>query len=224
MEFLCGEKAVGVHENRHPVGVPRADGKSLLTSAGSDELVVLRSRFIAYAQSLESSDDLRPWLEDIRRRHPDARHVPYAWRGPSTETRTNDDGEPPGSAGRRCLEALTAAQLYRAGVAVARIFGGKRLGIRNLGIAYRTVAGKAITASGIHPAVVGRTVRCIVPFASLHSAEQALAVVSGTAERTFTSDTAILSAWMEIASIEIFRQRIALVPGARWEAGPEEWR
>lgn len=213
-----------MRQGQHPVDVPHANGKSLLTSAGSHELVVLRSRFIAYAQSIESSEDLRLWLEDIRKKHPDAHHVPYAWRGPSSETRTNDDGEPPGSAGRRCLEALTAAQLYGAAVAVARIFGGKQLGVRNLGIAYRTAAAQAIEVGGIHPAVVGRTVRCIVPFASLHSVEQALAVVSGTIDRTFTNETAILSVWVKAEQVAVIRQRIALVPGTRSEVGPEEWR
>ena len=38
-----------------------------------------RSRFLSYVRHAEEESDVRVWLEEIRKKHFDARHMPYAF-------------------------------------------------------------------------------------------------------------------------------------------------
>jgi len=69
-----------------------------------------RSRFLSYVRHAEEESDVRVWLEEIRKKHFDARHMPYAFVcGASAEKqRSSDDSEPGGTAGSPILEVIKA--------------------------------------------------------------------------------------------------------------------
>ena len=60
--------------------------------------------------------------------------------------RANDDGEPPGTAGKPILAAIDRAALTGVMVVVTRYFGGTKLGAAGLARAYRRSAELAIGA------------------------------------------------------------------------------
>ena len=78
-----------------------------------------RSRFLSYVRHAEEESDVRVWLEEIRKKHFDARHMPYAFVcGASAEKqRSSDDGEPGGTAGSPILEVIKARGIRDAAVA-----------------------------------------------------------------------------------------------------------
>lgn len=197
-----------------------------LQALGIAELTVHRSRFIAHARPLPDDATLRTWLLAMRAAYPGASHIPYAWRGPHSEQRSSDDGEPAGTGGRQCLAALRTADVHNAAVAVARIFGGRLLGRPNLGIAYRDAATLAITQAGIDAMVAGHQVTLVVPFAMIHMVEQALAPSGTPAHREFTSNGVILRTWVGADQIAALQRRIlastsgAVVP----RVDPLSWR
>ena len=63
-------------------------------------------------------------------------------------SRSSDDGEPSGTSGRPCLEALTRQGLTDSMVVVTRYFGGTLLGKGGLVRAYSLAAREAVEAAG----------------------------------------------------------------------------
>ncbi|HYF30810.1 MAG TPA: YigZ family protein [Chitinophagaceae bacterium] len=98
------------------------------------------SRFIAYAFPIQSADELKQRLSDIKKEHPKATHHCFAYRlgTEGYNFRVSDDGEPSGSAGRPILGQIDNRQLTNTLVVVVRYFGGSLLGIPGLINAYKT--------------------------------------------------------------------------------------
>jgi len=111
-------------------------------SSGRDtytaEIVEKKSRFIANVRKVDSEEEAVAFLEEIRKKHYDARHHCSAFvigsRGELT--RCNDDGEPSGTAGRPMLEVLLGSEIKGIAVVVTRYFGGTLLGTGGLVRAY----------------------------------------------------------------------------------------
>lgn len=110
-----------------------------------------KSKFYGYAFPITSEEEIKPILEDLRKRQPSAGHVCYAWQlgVQSLRYRANDDGEPKNSAGMPIYGQIKAFGLTNVLVAVSRIYGGTKLGVGGLIQAYRTTAQLALEASKI---------------------------------------------------------------------------
>lgn len=101
-----------------------------------------KSKFFGYAFPIQSDKDVQLFIVEIKKKHHTAGHVCYAWQlGVETiRYRANDDGEPNNSAGLPIYGQIQAFELTNVLVAVARIFGGTKLGVGGLISAYRTSA------------------------------------------------------------------------------------
>lgn len=121
-----------------------------------------RSKFIAYAIPVHSVEDVKPELDKLRKEYYDARHVCWAYMlgADRLEFRSNDDGEPSGTAGKPILGQINSNELTDILVAVVRYFGGVKLGTSGLIVSYREAAALAIAESG----VVEKTVDCHISF------------------------------------------------------------
>jgi len=113
------------------------------------ELRILGSRFIALAEPIQTKQDPATVLERLKREYFDATHHCYAYRlGPTGDLfRSNDNGEPAGSAGKPILAAIERVGLTNVMVVVIRFFGGTKLGVRGLVHAYGDVATSALLAA-----------------------------------------------------------------------------
>lgn len=109
------------------------------------------SKFLAFAHPVESVSAVKVLIEHYRKTYFDARHVCYAYvLGPdASETRTNDDGEPSGTAGRPILGQIQSCGLTNVLVVVIRYFGGILLGTGGLVVAYKTAAAEALHSAEI---------------------------------------------------------------------------
>ena len=105
------------------------------------------SKFIAYAYPVKDLEEIKSSLLEIKELHPKARHICYAYRLGFTpeEARSNDDGEPSGSAGKPILNTITSLQLHFCLVAVVRYFGGTLLGVPGLINAYKSASLDALS-------------------------------------------------------------------------------
>ena len=106
------------------------------------------SKFHAYAYPIKSEDEVTSILQALKKEHPKARHFCSALRlyPDASLERSNDDGEPSGSAGRPILGQLVKHELTNVFVVVVRYFGGTKLGIPGLIEAYKTSTANAISA------------------------------------------------------------------------------
>ena len=110
-----------------------------------------KSKFFGYAFPITTEDEVKPIIEGLRKKHHTANHVCYAWQlGVSKISyRANDDGEPNNSAGMPIYGQIQSFELTNVLVAVARIFGGTKLGVGGLISSYRKAAQMALEESKI---------------------------------------------------------------------------
>lgn len=109
------------------------------------------SKFIAYVQPIQSADEFKLVLNDIKRLHPKASHHCFAYRLGNTGTvyRVTDAGEPSGTAGRPILGQIDSKGLTNVLVVVVRYFGGTLLGVPGLINAYKSAAALALQLTPI---------------------------------------------------------------------------
>ncbi|OFE14719.1 YigZ family protein [Humibacillus sp. DSM 29435] len=111
-----------------------------LTLAASTwaEIEVRRSRFVCTVAPVSSEDAARAAIEGVRGASRDAGHhcTAFVLGSEAATVRTNDDGEPSGTAGAPMLDVLRGHGLTDVVAVVARWFGGTLLGTGGLIRAY----------------------------------------------------------------------------------------
>ena len=133
----------------------RATAYTTLTAGGGfrHELEIKRSRFITVLQRTADEDSARSLVAALRKEFHDARHHCSAFvLGPDRGVqRSNDDGEPSGTAGIPMLEALLkretgpgVSDLSDVTAVVVRYFGGILLGAGGLVRAYSESVSSAL--------------------------------------------------------------------------------
>lgn len=110
-----------------------------IATAIEGELVEKKSKFIANLISVASEEEALQRLEEIRKKHREAKHHVFVYRLADGTERASDDGEPSGTAGAPILDLLRGANLQNILVVVTRYFGGILLGTGGLVRAYRDV-------------------------------------------------------------------------------------
>ena len=109
------------------------------------------SKFIARIYYAETEDDCKAKIAEVKKEFYDARHHCYAYRiKPEDEQfRSNDDGEPSGTAGKPILNQIYSFELFNVIIIVVRYFGGTKLGTSGLINAYKTSALEALSSTKI---------------------------------------------------------------------------
>ena len=120
-----------------------------------------RSKFLAFAHHVETSDEVKELLSGYRKKYYDARHVCYAYMlgAERKDFRANDDGEPSSTAGKPILGQINSNELTNILIVVVRYYGGVNLGTSGLIVAYREAAADAIAHASIETRKVEEIVR-----------------------------------------------------------------
>lgn len=98
---------------------------------GNGYVELLKSKFYSFAFYVDDVEVFKAKLEEIRKANPKAKHVVYAYRI-GVNSKSTDDKEPKGTAGRPLLELLTKKNLVNSAIIVVRYFGGSELGASRL--------------------------------------------------------------------------------------------
>lgn len=116
---------------------------------GTASYEIQKSRFIAYTSHVETEAEARDFVTAIKKKHFDARHNCSAWvlGADSSQQKSNDDGEPGGTAGNPILEAIKQHGLTNVVVVITRYFGGIKLGAGGLIRAYSHTASLGLEAT-----------------------------------------------------------------------------
>ena len=120
-----------------------------------------RSKFIAIALPVRTLDEIKMHLETYQKKYYDARHVCWAYMlgYERKDFRSNDNGEPSGTAGKPILGQINSFGLTNILIIVIRYFGGIKLGTSGLIVAYREAAAEAIRANEIIECLVEDDIR-----------------------------------------------------------------
>jgi uncharacterized YigZ family protein len=163
--------APGPRAECHPetdISIPATE---TLAARATHAIEVKRSRFVAYADHVDTPDEALAFVDGIHDRS--AHHHCWAWRI-GEEYRSSDDGEPAGSAGRPILAAIDGQELDRVMVVVARWFGGTRLGVGGLVRAYGGTAAECLRAASRRALVQHAQMQVACDFADTGEAHAAL--------------------------------------------------
>ncbi len=97
------------------------------------------SKFITYAYPVFTEEEIKDYLQELKKQYYDARHHCFAWQlgVDGTRFRANDDGEPSGTAGKPIHGQIKSYELTNILVVVIRYFGGTKLGTSGLIHAYK---------------------------------------------------------------------------------------
>jgi len=127
---------------------------------GEHEIVIQKSRFIAYVTRATTEEEAQAFILTIKKKHWDATHNCSAYMiGEHDQIqKANDDGEPSGTAGVPMLEVLKKKGLKDTVVVVTRYFGGIKLGGGGLIRAYGKATSEGLNATGI----VKRKLNCVM--------------------------------------------------------------
>lgn len=100
------------------------------------------SKFIAFAFPIETADDFKMALQELKKEHPKAVHHCFAYRigTDGNNFRSSDDGEPSGTAGKPILGQIDSKGITNVAIIVVRYWGGTLLGVPGLINAYKTAA------------------------------------------------------------------------------------
>ncbi len=120
------------------------------TGDSETEFVEKRSRFIGHVWLVESEEEARAHIEQMKKKYHDARHNCWCYRlKEGGVERYSDDGEPQGTAGQPMLGVFQKEGVTNVCCVVTRYFGGILLGAGGLVRAYTQSAKDALDAAGI---------------------------------------------------------------------------
>ena len=99
---------------------------------------IQKSRFITHIRHVETEEEARSFIQAMKKQYFDARHncSAYVLGERADKQKSNDDGEPGGTAGNPILEAIKKNELTDVVIVVTRYFGGIKLGAGGLIRAY----------------------------------------------------------------------------------------
>ncbi|MFI3281487.1 MAG: YigZ family protein [Rikenellaceae bacterium] len=129
------------------------------------------SKFLIYAYHVESEEQVKEYLEPLRKLHYDATHHCYAWRigFRGEKFRANDDGEPSSTAGKPILGQLISREVTNCLIVVVRYFGGTKLGVSGLIEAYRDSAALVIDEADVVELTIDTVVEIDFSYLSMNS-------------------------------------------------------
>lgn len=161
---------------------------------GSGEIVEKKSRFIAHVHSAETVEEAQQFIDDIKKKYWDARHNCSAFSVgvDRVVTRSSDDGEPSGTAGKPILEVILGSGIHNIVIVVTRYFGGTLLGTGGLVRAYTDASRAGIEQSVIVEKIAGNRVDLETDYTDLGKIQYILAQNEVTVESTDYTDKVII--------------------------------
>lgn len=133
---------------------------------GEDSFEEKKSEFIGYAKRVETEEEAKEFVNEIKSMHKQARHNCWAYVIGENYgiQRYSDDGEPQGTAGIPILEVMKKQGITDCCVVVTRYFGGVLLGAGGLTRAYTKGASIAVKAGGVVEKVKGSKVSISIDY------------------------------------------------------------
>lgn len=168
---------------------------------------IRKSRFITLAGPISSPAEAQAFIEQ----HSDlnATHNCWAWKF-GGQYRSNDDGEPGGTAGRPILAAIEAQDCDQVAVLVIRWYGGIQLGTGGLARAYGGGANKCLQGAPKVELISRVPVSCACGFAELALVKLRVAELGGlVVEEVFTANGVELQLAVGEQQIDLLQTHLA---------------
>ena len=144
----------------------KEDFFTALHSAGRGEFKDRGSKFLGFAFPVQTVEESKEKLDQLKKEFHDARHHCFAYRinPEDPQIRANDDGEPNNSAGMPIFNQIQSCEVWNVMVVVVRYFGGTKLGVSGLINAYKNAAALALDDAVKRTVYITETIRIRFPY------------------------------------------------------------
>ncbi len=104
---------------------------------------IKKSKFIAYYYEVNNKEEIEEIINNLKKEHKKARHLPYAYKI-DTVIKKSDDKEPSNTAGTPIYNIIMQNGLNNVLIVIVRYFGGIKLGAGPLTRSYLNSAKEVI--------------------------------------------------------------------------------
>ena len=174
------------------------------------EFTEQKSKFLGFAHRVQSEEEIKAIIADLRAMHPNANHVCYAYRlGKHYELyRFSDDGEPGGTAGRPIFGQIEAFKVTNVLVAVVRYFGGIKLGTGGLVANYQKSARLTLDAAQVIEHKNLQSLQFVYDYDVTSDIQQLLHVSKAVVEATDYAERCVCTVSLEPSQIDDFKHKL----------------
>jgi uncharacterized YigZ family protein len=178
-----------------------------------------KSEFIGYAKRVNTEEEAKEFVNEIKSKHKQARHNCFAYViGQNMGIqRYSDDGEPQGTAGIPILEVMKKSGITDCAVVVTRYFGGILLGAGGLTRAYTKAASMAVKEAGVIEKVDGLKLTVKIEYDLLGKVQYLCAKNSWHIEEIQYMDYVELFVFVETSSVEVMEKEITNLTSGKAE-------
>ena len=188
------------------------------SGAGEAEFVEKRSTFMGHVRLVETEDEARDFIAQMKKKYHDARHNCWCYIIKDGPERYSDDGEPQGTAGIPMLEVMRREGVTNIVCVVTRYFGGILLGAGGLVRAYTKGAKIAVDAAGKSMKRVWTALYLPVPYTWYERMKLEVAAFEGIIRDTQFGTDVELEVLLPEAKTEPFIARLTDMSAATIEA------
>ena len=171
----------------------------------SSEFTEKRSTFVSDIFLVETEAEAKARLEEVRKKHHDARHHCWCYRLRGGLERYSDDGEPQGTAGQPMLNVFQRENVTNVLCVVTRYFGGILLGAGGLTRAYARGAKDALDAAGIAVNRLWSKAEILCPYPLFERLKLLIASKGGRVSDTAYTADVLVTAMFPAEAVEGFR-------------------
>lgn len=182
------------------------------------EFTEKRSTFIGHVWPVETEEEARERIGEMKKKYHDARHNCWCYLIKDGPVRYSDDGEPQGTAGQPMLSVFQKEGVANVCCVVTRYFGGVLLGAGGLVRAYTQSAKDALDAAGI--SAVRRWVELAVecPYAFLERVKLACTALGGAVGEIEYTAAVTVHALLPEGETESFQARMTELSAGEFSA------
>jgi len=175
-----------------------------------------KSVFIGEAAPAASEEEALAFLNQIKKKYPDARHHVYAYVLRENSTmRFSDDHEPQGTAGMPVLDSIRKNGCTDVVIVVTRYFGGTLLGTGGLVRAYTAAAIGALKAANIITYDVYSSLKITASYSDYQKIIPILSEHEFRCDDTKYSDSVTLLGKIKKSSLDKFLKALTDTVGGR---------
>lgn len=172
------------------------------------------SKFIAYAFPVSSEKEIKEIVATLKKEFHDARHHCFAFRlgADMNFFRSNDDGEPSGTAGKPILGQIQSFGVTNVLIVVVRYFGGTKLGVGGLIQAYREAAKDALEQAEIIEKNVEKQYELEFSYEQLPEVMKTLKSVNAGITKQETGEKYLLFCSVSLINSPVFEEKLKRLP------------
>jgi uncharacterized YigZ family protein len=176
-----------------------------------------KSIFIGHVKRVETEEEAKEFIQNVKSQHKEARHNVYAYIIGENRMiqRYSDDGEPHGTGGIPMLEVLKKNDITDVVVVVTRYFGGILLGTGGLARAYSKGASLAIIEAGVVEKVKGIPLEIVIEYDLLGKLQHVCAEGNNHIENIEYTDKVKIKIICEFCNLEKLESQIIEVTSGK---------